>query len=86
MHNPSLPLIWDKAVEMPKTDIPAGAQVFAQDRWTGAALVAGFRSGSGAVLWVGIPPGANGYERFPYLMQSLADLSGEISATLNPFL
>ena len=39
-----------------------------------APLVAGFRRGSGAVLWVAAPPGPHGYDRFPYLPQALADL------------
>ncbi|MDP9170190.1 MAG: family 10 glycosylhydrolase, partial [Acidobacteriota bacterium] len=79
VHNPALPVIWSKAVEMPQTDIPPAARVFAQDRWTSAPIVAGYRLGAGAVLWVGTTPGQNGYERFPYLMQSLADLGFEPS-------
>ncbi|MGD1073174.1 MAG: hypothetical protein ABSB15_23925, partial [Bryobacteraceae bacterium] len=73
-HNPGLPVIWSKPVEIPLANIPAGATVFAKERWTGAPLVAGFRLGAGAVLWVALPPGETGYERFPYLLQSLADL------------
>jgi hypothetical protein len=48
--------------------------VFARDRWEKAPLLAGFRRGSGAVLWIAVPPGPHGYERFPYLPQALADL------------
>jgi hypothetical protein len=77
VHNPSLPIIWSGAVELPRYEIPAGARVFAKDRWTGAPLIAGFRAGSGAVLWVAANPGQNGYERFPYLMQALCDLGVE---------
>jgi hypothetical protein len=77
VHNAALPVIWSKAVEIPKMDIPADARVFAKDRWTGAPVVAGFRLGAGAVLWVALSPGQTGYERFPYLMQSLADLGFE---------
>jgi hypothetical protein len=79
VHNPTLPVIWANALEIPKTEIPANARVFAKDRWTNQPVVAGFRSGNGAVLWVAAPPGASGYERFPYLMQSLADLGFEPS-------
>jgi hypothetical protein len=79
VHNPTLPVIWQKTLEIQKTEVPAGARVFAKDRWTGQPVVAGFKSGSGAVLWVAAPPGASGYERFPYLMQSLADLGFEPS-------
>ena len=77
IHNPLLPIIWSRAIEIPRYEIPPGARVFAKDRWTGAPLVAGFRVGSGAVLWVAASPGPNGYERFPYLMQALCDLGIE---------
>lgn len=77
VHNTSLPVIWSKAVELPRYTLPAGVRVFAKDRWTSAPLIAGMRVGSGAVLWVAANPGANGYERFPYLMQALADLGFE---------
>ncbi len=74
VHNPALPVIWSKSVEIPRYDLPGNARVFAKERWTGAPLIAGLRVGSGAVLWVAADPGPNGYERFPYLMQALADL------------
>lgn len=77
VHHPSLPIVWSQAVELPRYEIPAGARIFAKDRWTGAPLLAGLRSGSGAVLWVAANPGKNGYERFPYLMQALGDLGVE---------
>jgi hypothetical protein len=77
VHNPSVPIIWSRAVELPRYEIPPGARVFAKDRWTGAPLIAGFRAGQGAVLWLAASPGPNGYERFPYLMQALSDLGVE---------
>jgi hypothetical protein len=80
VHNPSLPVIWSKSVELPRVELAGDARdarVFAKERWTGAPLVAGYRYGAGAVLWVAVQPGRNGYERFPYLMQSLADLGVE---------
>jgi hypothetical protein len=77
IHNPSLPIVWSHALEIPRYEIPEGARIFAKDRWTGAPLIAGLRLGSGAVLWVAANPGPNGYERFPYLMQALSDLGFE---------
>lgn len=74
IHSPELRIIWEKPLELPFFEIPKEARVFARERWNGAPLVAGFRSGSGAVLWVAAPPGPRGYERFPYLTQALADL------------
>lgn len=79
VHNPTLPVIWSRAIELPRYEIPAGARVFATDRWTGAPLVAAVKDGPGAVLWVAVSPGQKGYERFPYLMQALADLGFEPS-------
>jgi hypothetical protein len=77
VHNPSLPIIWSQALEVPRFEIPSGARVFAKDRWTGAPLIAGLHSSAGVILWVAASPGPNGYERFPYLMQALADLGVE---------
>jgi hypothetical protein len=74
VHLPKLSIVWEKGLELPRYEIPAEAKVFAKERWTGAPLVAGFRRGSGAVLWVGISPGERGYERFPYLLHALSDL------------
>ena len=74
IHNPSLPIIWEKAIELPRFEVPSDTRVFAKDRWTSAPLIAGQRIGAGAVLWVAASPGPHGYERFPYLMQALTDL------------
>src|ERR1700722_18828678 len=80
IHNPTLPIIWEKTIELPRYDVPAAARVFAKDRWTSAPLIAGERIGAGAVLWIAAAPRQNGYERFPYLMQALADLGFESAA------
>ena len=74
VHLPNLPIVWEKGLELPRYEAPAEATVFATERWTGAPLLAGFRRGLGAVLWVEVSPGARGYERFPYLLQALTDL------------
>lgn len=77
VHNPSLPVIWSKSEDLPRITLTGdalNARVFAKDRWTSAPLVAGFKFGAGAVLWVAAHPGPNGYERFPYLMQAMSDL------------
>ncbi len=79
LRAPQLRIIWEKAVDVPVFETPAGgspnvARIFARERHQKAPLVAGFRRGSGAVLWVAVAPGPRGYERFPYLPQALADL------------
>jgi hypothetical protein len=74
VHAPKLAVIWQKTLELPVWTVPEQATVFARERWTAAPLAAGFRKGAGAVLWVAVPPGEQGYERFPYLAQALVDL------------
>ena len=71
---PKLPIIWENAVEMPVFELPERARVLASERWEGAPVMAAIRRGSGAVLWIAVPPGKQGYERFPYILQALADL------------
>jgi hypothetical protein len=74
IHRPKLLIVWENGLELPVFDVPAGAQVFARESWTGAPMTAGMRRGAGAVLWVAVPPGEKGYERFPYLLEALCDL------------
>ncbi len=73
-HNPRLDIVWENAVEIPVCELPAGATTFARERRTGAPLIAGFRKGAGAVLWLALAPGEKGYERFPFLLHALEDL------------
>ncbi|HYP06424.1 MAG TPA: hypothetical protein VER03_09300, partial [Bryobacteraceae bacterium] len=73
-RTPKLGIVWETAQEVPIFALPADARVFARERWTGAPLMAGLRRGKGAVLWLAIKPGVRGYERFPYVLQALADL------------
>jgi hypothetical protein len=73
-HAPKLAIIWEKALDLPVFEVPADATVFARERWQGAPLIAAVHRGAGAVLWVAVSPGTQGYERFPYLLQALSDL------------
>jgi hypothetical protein len=74
VHSPKLPIVWEKSMELPVFSIPANAEVFARERWNAVPLSAGVRRGAGAVLWIAVPPGERGYERFPYLLEALCDL------------
>ena len=74
VHRPTLPIVWEKGLDLPVFDLPAGAQVFTRARWNNAPMAAGMRRGAGAVLWIAVPPGEHGYERFPYLLEALCDL------------
>jgi len=73
-HAPKLPIVWQTAATIPVFETPAGARLFARERWEGAPLEAAIRRGAGTVLWVAVSPGQRGYERFPYLLQALNDL------------
>ncbi|HEY7338360.1 MAG TPA: hypothetical protein VH639_25970 [Bryobacteraceae bacterium] len=74
LRAPKLGIVWEDAADLPVFEIPKAARVFARERWQRAPLMAGFRKGPGAVLWMAASPGARGYERFPYLPQALAEL------------
>ena len=76
-RRPKLPIVWQQALETPRFTVPKEARVFAVERWSGAPVLAGYRRGAGAVLWVAASPGQQGYERFPYLVHALADLGLE---------
>jgi hypothetical protein len=77
LHVPKLRIVWEKPLELPVFEIPADARLFARERWQGAPLIAGFKKGAGAVLWVAAPPDPRGYGRFPYIPQALTDLGLE---------
>jgi hypothetical protein len=75
LRHPKLRLIWEIPAELPRFEVPTEARVFARERHQQAPLLAGFKRGSGAVLWIATSPGTpQGYERFPYVLQALADL------------
>src|ERR1044071_3379507 len=51
-HRQGMPIVWEQGLELPVFEMPGAARIFARERWTGAPMTAGFRKGSGAVLWV----------------------------------
>ena len=73
-HGPQMQIIWETPAEVTKTQIPEGFTVYATERWKGAPVLAGKRTGNGAILWMATEPGLSGIERYPYLMQALVDL------------
>ena len=74
LRAPDLRIVWEKVLDLPVFQLPPQARVFARERWKRAPLLAGYRQGAGAVLWVAAPPGVHGYDRFPYLLHALGDL------------
>lgn len=73
-RRPALKIIWQHPVAISVFQLPPQARLFAWERWQRAPLLAGLKHGKGAVLWLAVPPGAQGFERFPYLLQALADM------------
>lgn len=69
----ALEIFWEAPTEIPVYVLPADAKIFARERHGGAPLLAGI----GNTLWLAVPPGDKGYERFPYLLHALADLGVE---------
>jgi hypothetical protein len=76
-RNPNLDIVWEKTVELSALEAPPQATVFAWERSKGAPVMAGFRKGKGAVLWIATDPGPKGFERYPYIPQALVDLGLE---------
>jgi hypothetical protein len=73
-HAPKLPIVWESPLEIPIFNVPKDARVLAAERWEHAPVTLVLHRGTGAVLWIAVPPGKEGYERFPYLLQALNDL------------
>jgi hypothetical protein len=73
-HWPNLPIIWEKAVDVPVFKLPRKAQVIARDRVSKAPLMAVLHRGPANVLWIAVSPGKEGYERFPFLLHALSDI------------
>lgn len=73
VHQPKLRIVWEKPLELPVSQLPVGATVFAKERWAGTPLIAAVRHGAGMVLWVATSPGDRGYDRYPYLLHALSD-------------
>ncbi|HEX7358959.1 MAG TPA: hypothetical protein VF283_00570 [Bryobacteraceae bacterium] len=73
-HAPRMEIFWEKPLTIPIVQVPSGFRIFAADYWKHAPVIAGRRTAHGAILWLATKPGANGYERYPYLLNALADL------------
>ena len=70
-RRPELKITWRKPVEIHVFETPAQADVLMRERKHGAPLMAVLQVGRASVLWLAVSPGAAGYERYPYLLQTL---------------
>jgi hypothetical protein len=77
LHAVDMQIIWAQPVSIPIVTVPADFRVYARERWKNAPVAAGKRTANGAVLWLATDPGQQGTERYPYLLQALADLGLE---------
>lgn len=73
-HAVDMQIVWAHALSAHIVTVPADFQVYARERWKNAPVEAGKRTANGAVLWLATDPGKEGMERYPYLLQALADL------------
>ncbi len=74
LREPKLPIIWEAPMDVPVFEIPQEAVVFTKEKREGAPLLAGIQQPKGAILWAATSPGLAGHERYPYILQALADL------------
>jgi hypothetical protein len=74
VHRPALRIVWEQPAEMAVFEVAAGALVFTRERHERVPLMAGLRREAGGILWMACSPGERGYDRYPYLVQALADL------------
>ncbi len=73
-RRPQLDIYWETPVIVPRYELPADARIFAWERWSGAPVMAGWVREGHPFLWTAAPLGERGFERYPYLVQALADL------------
>lgn len=73
-RHPEIRIEWADAVSTPVFTLPKDAIVYCRAHRRNAPLLAGVRRGRGAILWAAVGPGAQGFERFPFLPQALTEL------------
>lgn len=71
---PKMQIIWEQPVSVPQIDLPEDFTLFAKEKWKSVPMLAGKRTGTGALLWMATDPGPSGIERYPYLLHALVDL------------
>jgi len=71
---PKMQIIWEQPISVPQVDLPGDFTAFAKEKWKSMPVLAGKRSGKGALLWMATDPGTSGIERYPYLLQAAVDL------------
>jgi len=72
VHRPGLAIVWEKGLELPVFDLPAGwPWCSPAERWTGHADDGGMRRGAGFCWWVAVPPGRARLRALPIRLAGL---------------
>ena len=82
-HAPNMQIVWQEPLSLTTVDVPEGFEVYARERWKQIPVLAGKKTSHGAILWMASSPGDTGMERYPYLLQALADLGLPLPAQAN---
>jgi len=77
IHQPGLSIVWEKPVRVPRYKMPRRAKILMWDRIHRAPLMAVLRTGPENILWLATSPGTCGYERYPFLLQTLLEMGLE---------
>jgi hypothetical protein len=77
VHAPRTQIIWEQPLTIPAAALDGEWTIFAKEKWKGIPVLAGRETERGGILWLAAGPGDEGFERFPYLLQALADLGVE---------
>ena len=81
VHAPKMQIVWAAAgFRAVSRRIPQDFEIYTKERWKNAPVEAGKRTAHGAILWVATPLGDSGADRYPYLLQALANLGMELPA------
>ena len=73
-HRPILPIVWEKAMDVPVFKVPREAKILLWDCVHHAPLMAVLQTETGGVLWIATSPGTHGYERYPFILQTLLEM------------
>jgi hypothetical protein len=80
-RQPTLEIFWDPPAAIPHFSLAPEARILAWEWWTQAPVLAYWKDQRGdPVLWLATAPGERGYERYPYLIQTLTELGLESPA------
>jgi hypothetical protein len=79
-HAPKMQIFWQQPQTLPVVEVPKDFHVFATDYAQTTPVMAGKRTTHGGILWLATDPGPTGIERYPYILQALADLGLTFSA------